>query len=282
MRLVKSRNGYGFIGRDGGKITAAAVIIMPEQQPVLAGSVSAGSSPTVKSSTVTGVGTAFNTALKVGDLVEFDTAVPTIARVKTITSATSMVISDPDDPDQNLSVYLPALTTYRKYTALWAGKTAPSGIEITTEEGVSETKSSDGGDKPENVFSNMVKPMIKFTLMEADLDVLSILLKGMVNITRDVNGKIVANSIGQRSGFDFKKNAIRIAVIEYAGSSISQDPKDRADFFKVGFKGNIKLVKNASDQEAIELEGYIFEDPSKRINGQAQFFAVNDAAMVYD
>lgn len=285
MRLLKSKNGISIYGRDGGIIRAAAIFINPEQKPNLAGTVTAGSAgpPIVTSATLTGTGTAFDTALKVGDYLEFNLATPVIAMVKAIGTATSLTLGDPANPGENLDLYIPAGTTYRKFDSFWLGKTAPAGISITTEEGVLETKSSDRGETPENVYSGSVKAMLKLTLMEASIEALSYVLKGMVNFTRDVNGKIVASSFGPRTGFDFKSNSFRIAIIEYDGDgAISADPAARMDIFKVGFKGNINLTKNSSDQVGVDLEGYIFEDDSKVVNGKPQYWSTNEAEMVYD
>lgn len=285
MRLVKSKNGFSIYGRDGGLIRAAAIFINPEQNPNLVGTVSAGSAgpPAVPSATLSGTGTAFDTALKVGDYLEFDLGTPIIAMVKAIASANSLTLGDPANPGENLEVYIPALTTFRKFDSFWLGKTSSAGISITTEEGVLETKSSDRGETPENVFSGSVKPMLKLNLMEASVETLSYVLKGMVNFTRDVNGKIVASSFGPRTGFDFKKNAVRIAIIEYDGDgAVSSDPAARMDIFKVGFKGNLNLTKNSSDQVGADLEGYIFEDDTKVVNGKPQYWATNEAEMVYD
>ncbi|PJZ87933.1 hypothetical protein [Leptospira levettii] len=285
MRLVKSKNGFSIYGRDGGIIRAAAIFINPEQKPNLTGTVSAGSAgpPVAPSSTLTGSGTAFDTSLKVGEYLEFDLAQPIIAMVKAIASATSLTLGDPAEPGENLSVFIPAGTNYRKFDSFWLGKTSTAGISINTEEGVLETKSSDRGETPENVFSGSVKPMLKLNLMEASVEALSYVLKGMVNFTRDVNGKIVASSFGPRTGFDFKKNAMRVAIIEYDGDGgVSADPASRMDIFKVGFKGNINLTKNSSDQVGVDLEGYIFEDDTKVVNGKPQYWATNEAEMVYD
>lgn len=281
MRLIKSRNGYQLYGRDGGLIKSAAVIVNPGQNQQLAGTVSAGTTGT-PSKNLTGVGTTFTTDFEVGEFIEFDLGSPAIAMVKTITSATAIVLGNPAEPGEDFPMEIPAGTTYRKFTALWVGRTAESGISLTTEESVAETKSSDDGETAVNVFSSSVKPAIKFTLMEASIEVLNILLKGMVNFTKDVNGKIIASSFGDRTGYDFKKNAIRVAVIEYDGESISSDPNDCLTIFKVGFKGNFNLTKNAKDQAGIELDGYIFKDDSKRIKGKPQYWAINEAAMAWD
>lgn len=284
MKIVKSKNGFTVYGREGGLIRPAVVIARPEQLPVETGTVTAGTAgtPDVKSKNLVGSGTNFQTALTVGDYIEFDLATPVVAMIKTITTDTAAVLGDPKNPGEDLLLYIPLGTSYRKYKSLWVGKTAPAGIEITAEESVAETKSSDGGEKAENVYSSAVKPMIKFELMEGSIETLNILLPGIVNFTRDVNGKIVASSFGPRNGYDFKKNAIRIAVIEYDGDSVSVNGEDRTDFFKVGFKGAFNLKKNSTDQTGIALEGYLFEDDTKMKNGKAQFWATNESSMVWD
>ena len=277
MRLVKSKNGFQFWGRDGGKIGPAALFFNVEDQPNLAGTVAA-----TASATLTGTGTAFTTALNESDFVEIMTATPIIGYVHTITSATSITIHDPDDLTKPLVVTVPALTNIRPYKGLWLGKTAPDGIKVMVEESTVETKSSDNGETVENVYSSGVAAKFEFTLMEPSLDAINKLLPGMFNVTKDVNGFIVASSVGTRPGYDYKSASKQLAVIEYAGQGPSKNPGDRLDAFKVAFQGVFAGTKNSTDQQGLTLTGFMFPDDTRRVNNVPQFMATNLPAMLFD
>lgn len=280
IQVIKTNNGYQFFSKRGGKINPATFFINVEPQTNLTGTLAA-----TATSTITGTGTAFDTELTVGDLIEIGTTSPIVAYVHTITSATSIVISDPTDIDTLLVVTVPALTTFKLFKAKWVGKTGPSGIQITTEESTVDTKSSDRGEMAENTFSTGIAPKIVVPLFEVDMETLKELFKGSLNVTKDSHGKILATSMGTRNGFSFLDNAIRCAVIDYAGgeaSAISVAPEDRLDIFKVQFSVNIKSTKNSSDQQEIELSGMIYEDSSYQVNGKPQFWATNLDQMVFD
>jgi hypothetical protein len=285
MIIQKSKNGFQFWGREGGKIGPAAAFADVAIQPDLIGTVSAGSAgpPIVKSSTLTGVSTTFLSDLKPGDYIELLVSPnPILAMVGAIATDTSLTLKDPNNPSENLEVYIPALTNYRKFNGLWLGKTAPDGINVSIDESTVETKSSDRGESAENVYSSGTSGKIELTLMEPSLESLNKLLKGMVNVTRDSNGLIVASSIGSRTGYDFKRNAIQLAIIEYDGTQISADPQDRLDCFKVAFSGVFSTTKNSTDQQGVTLTGHIFEDDTRRVNGIPQYMATNLPAMVFD
>ena len=278
MIVQKSKNGFQFWGRDGGKIGPAAVFYDVKVQSNLPGTVQASNS-----STLTGTSTTFTTSLVVGDYIEILTTPAKLAYVWSITNNTTLVMRDPNNLDEPLTLTVPAGTNYRKFNGLWLGKTAPDGINISIEESTVETKSSDRGESPENVYSSGTTAKIEFTLMEPSLESLNKLLSGMFHVTRDTNGKIVASSVGSRTGYDYKRNAKQVAVIEYTdGQEISTDPADRLDIFKVAFSGVFSTTKNSSDQQGVTLTGYIFEDDSRRINGAPQYMATNLSSMDFD
>jgi len=277
MIIQKSKNGFQFVGRDGGKIGPAAFILGVADLANQAGTVEAAAS-----STLTGTTTAFNTALVVGDFIEFATTIPFVAYVYAIGGATSLTMHDPDNLTLPLVVTIPALTTYKIFRSTWAGKTAPDGIKITVDESTVETKSSDRGESPENVYSSGQMYKVELTLMEASLDTLSRLLPGIVNVTRDVNGLIVAASYGSRTGFDYKLNSQQVAFIEYTGISISALPADRLDCFKMTFSAAFATTKNSTDQQGITLTGFMFEDETRKVNGIPQYMATNLPAMAFD
>ena len=277
MIFKKSKNGFQFWGRDGGKIGPAAAFAEVEDQPALAGTVSA-----TASSTLTGVGTAFDVDLEPGFFIEFDLPTPRIAYVYTVGAATSLTMYNPDNITQPLVITIPALTTYRRFKALWLGKTAPDGIKVMVEESTVETKSSDNGETPENVYSSGLSAKFELTLMEPSLDAINKLLPGMFNVTKDANGYNVASSIGTRPGYDFKAAAKQFAVVEYAGQGLSIEPGDRLDAFKVAWQGVFSTSKNSTDQQGLTLTGFMFADDTRTINGVPQFMATNLPAMAFD
>jgi len=191
-------------------------------------------------------------------------------------------LKDPNNPSADLTITAPLATNFRKFNGLWLGKTAPDGINVSVEESTVETKSSDRGESPENVYSSGTTAKIELTLMEPSLESLNKLLKGMVNVTRDANGLIVASSIGSRTGYDYKRNAIQLAIIEYDGTEISSNPEDRLDCFKVAFSGVFATTKNSTDQQGVTLTGHIFEDDTRRVQGIPQYMATNLPSMVFD
>jgi len=277
MIFKKSKNGFQFWGRDGGKIGPAAAFAEVEDQPDLTGTVEAAAS-----STLTGTGTAFDTEIEVGQFIEIGLATPRIAYVGAIGGATSLSMFDPDNLTTPLVLTIPALTTIKIFKALWLGKTAPDGIKVMVEESTVETKSSDNGETPENVYSSGLVCKFELTLMEPSLDAINKLLPGLFNVTKDANGYIVASSIGTRPGYDFKSAAKQFAITEYAGQGLSTDPGDRLDAFKVAWQGVFATSKNSTDQQGLTLTGFMFADDTRTINGVPQFMATNLPAMAFD
>lgn len=277
MIIQKSKNGFQFVGRDGGKIGPAAAFFDVAVQEDLAGTVAA-----VTTATLTGTATTFQTDLKPGDYIEIQDTVSVLAMVGAIATDLSLTMKDPNNPSEDLVITVTAGTKIRKFNGLWLGKTAPDGISVTFDESTVETKSSDRGESPENVYSSGVTGKIEMTLMEPSLESLQKLLAGMMNVTRNADGLIVASSIGSRTGFDFKRNAKQLAVIEYDGTRISASGEDRLDCFKVAFSGAFSSVKNSTDQQGVTLTGHIFEDDTRLLSGIPQYAATNLASMSFD
>lgn len=269
-------DGFGFMGQAGGSIGPARAIydyVIPDN---LAGTVS------VAVDQVTGVATTFLADFEVGDYIYFGTSpTPQIFKISAIASDTLMTIIN-QESFEAVNVTIPALTTYKKWVAMDLGKTSEAGVNIKLTEKSADVKSSDDGDVPINTFSTGTELTIEFELLECSLERISKVLEGAVSTTKDVNGRIVGMAFGDRVGRNFKQNAKNLRLVAYRDGGLSEDDEDVMDIFKVHFVSAIELQRDATNTHKVKLTGKCFKDESKKINGKAQYMAVNPDNVVFD
>lgn len=270
-------DGFGFFAQDGGAIGPCAAIWDTETPTDLAGTVSA-----TASSTLTGVGTAFQTDFAVGDYMIINTSpTPTIVKIRAIASATSLTMADPET-GLEATYTIAALSTYAKWTTLYLGKSMEAGISFDMEEKIAGTKTSDDGEVETNHFSTGSELIVKVPLAEASLERLVATMTKSINVTRDANGMIVAASFGNRVGRNFKANAKRLTLISYKDGTVSTTALDRLDVFKAYPMGNLKIERNATAQYQVELTFRCYADPRYKKNGVPQFGAIANSSMTFD
>ena len=273
---IPGTDGFGFMGQNGGSIGPCRAIFDYTIPADLAGTVS------VAVNAVTGVGTAFNTDFVVGDYIYFGTSpTPQIYKISVITSATAMTIVGAENFEA-INVTIPALTTYKKWIAMDLGKTSEAGVNIKLTEKSADVKSSDDGDVPINTFSTGTELTVELELIECSLERIAKVLEGAVSTTKDVNGRIVGMAFGDRVGRNFKQNSKTLRLVAYRDGDLSTADEDIMDIFKVHFVSAIELQRDATNTHKVKLTGKCFKDETKKINGKAQYMAVNPDNVVFD
>lgn len=276
MLSIAGNDFYGFFGEKGGTIGPCRVFYDTAPIPNATGTIE------IAGNVVTGTGTSFTSLFNpaVGDLYfKVNTTVPQIFRVKTISSNTSMTCVDPVTlEDANVTV-APG-TTFSLFRTLDLGRTNEEGVTLKISEKTADVKSAQEGDVAINTFSVGHEATIELTLLEASAEKIFYLLTGRVS--RDANNNITGLALGDRIGRNFLKNSKQLTLILYKDGEISTDPRDRIDFFKVHFSGDIEKKMDATSVHVVKLTGKVFKSENHKLNGKPYMGAINYQSFTWE
>lgn len=279
MFAIKSKDGFGFFGEDGGILGPCRIYYDTEPQPLAAGTIQ------VTGNSATGTGTSFTTLFNFdeGDIyLKANTSPnPTLLRVKQITSNTSMTVLNPKTLE-DANVTIPAGTTFSLFRTIDLGRTNEEGVKIKIEEKRAPIKSAQEGDVDFNHFSTGHELTIEFTLLETSIEKLLFLSKGSVHAQRNVDGLITGVAIGNRIGRNFRKNAKQIAIVKYKDGGISTDPLDRLEIFHFHPTATIEQSFDATSPHVLKITGVAYMSDTYTIDGKGYFGAVNYTSISWD
>jgi hypothetical protein len=255
--VITGDKGSSFFGSNNLTLGPANVYYGNFNLPNLAGTISI----TINTDTVTGVGTAFNTVLKVGDYVLFNSSTIPV-QIKEITSATSM-------KTMTLAPSTLAAVTFKKVECVNLG--GNDGVTLKFGVKKTELKEAQAGDNAADKAITGYMCDIEFGLTRTTLERIEKLLQGF-QTQRNIGGDYVGGGFGYPSGETDLDIASQLRIVRIKKGIESIDPMDLVTILKCAPNVEAESKYDATSQRVMKtmFTGYI--DPTVTINGVAQIF----------